>query len=408
MKLTIDNLDGLGMRDYSGLVEMGKVLPKILRKLNQPGAMALGIVPGTSGLPAPVAGGIVALARADGSFVFTGRVTAVDPQYAGWGERGAICRYYVTAASDEVVLDRKTLPVRSAFVDRTAGDILKQLANEALPGGLDLTQASDVDVVAKYQPTPEKTWAAHASEVGVMARGNYVALNGQITFRGIAANSYVLDETAPGYSATGLRLKAHGAVVNDVTLVGRMEPQAYVKDYFVGDGVTLRFSLSQAPFTRTSSTVLDEEWIGTALNSLNWSAVDPRAVVSVGAGKLHIAGGTGVSGQTAVLFAEKIDMGGAVYLQHGDTSFSAGSDGVIGGLYAGAVNIANCVAGFRVTPVAGQSSIQALVNGIVTGMPLTTVAGHRYVFATWCWRFTTLTRAVRGRWLRLQWSCLTD
>ena len=37
-------------------------------------------------------------------------------------------------------------------------------------------------------------------------------------------------------------------LVNDVTVIGLDEPQAYVRDYFVGDGLSLRFYLSQTPF----------------------------------------------------------------------------------------------------------------------------------------------------------------
>ena len=125
MKLTIDNLDGAGARDYTALVEAGKLAPSIHRRLNKPGAMMASIVPGTSGLPVPVNAARIVLSRADASVVFTGRITAVNPEYAGRGERGVICRYQLLVESDEAALDQKALPVRSAFVDRTAGDILR-------------------------------------------------------------------------------------------------------------------------------------------------------------------------------------------------------------------------------------------------------------------------------------------
>ena len=62
--------------------------------------------------------------------------------------------------------------------------------------------------------------------------------------------------------------------------------------------------------------------------------------------------------------------------------FNAASDGVIGGLYAGAVSIAGCLAGFRITPSGDYCNIQALVGGSVTGTALATQAGHHYVFTT--------------------------
>jgi hypothetical protein len=79
---------------------------------------------------------------------------------------------------------------------------------------------------------------------------------------------------------------------------------------------------------------------------------------------------------------ELLELGGATVLEHGNVAFGAASSGVIGGLYAGAVSIANCLAGFQITPSGGNSSIQALVSGAPTGAALATQAGHYYIFTT--------------------------
>ena len=89
-----------------------------------------------------------------------------------------------------------------------------------------------------------------------------------------------------------------------------------------------------------------------------------------------------MDGQTTVTFAELVEFGGVLMLQHGDVTFSAASDGILGGLYSGTPVQANCLAGFRVTPSGGQSSIQALVEGTLAGTPITTEAGHRYALTT--------------------------
>jgi hypothetical protein len=161
-----------------------------------------------------------------------------------------------------------------------------------------------------------------------------------------------------------------------------MEPQAYVKDYFVGDGLTLKFYLSQTPFTKTSQTLLNEEYPGPGLDATRWVASDPAGAVSVSGGSLQIAGGTGADGGTTVQFVEKIELGAATVLQHGDVAFNAASNGVLGGLYTGSITAAACLAGFQITPSGTQSTIQALVNGAVTGTVMTTVAGHHYVLST--------------------------
>jgi len=101
MRLTIDNLDGLGPQDYTSLVAAGKTPPSIHRRLNQPTAMIVTLAPGTSGSVVPATGAHVIVARANGSVTFSGQVAAVNPEYAGWGERGAVYCYRLTTLSDE-------------------------------------------------------------------------------------------------------------------------------------------------------------------------------------------------------------------------------------------------------------------------------------------------------------------
>src|SRR5208337_2243348 len=101
--------------------------------------------------------------------------------------------------------------------------------------------------------------------------------------------------------------------------------------------------MSQKPFTRSSQvalynrTILDETYA--ELDPTHWAVTDPQHVITAGNGQLQVGGGTGIDGQTLLNFIEKIELGGATMLEHGDVVFvsSAASDGVIGGLYAGAV-----------------------------------------------------------------------
>ena len=55
-------------------------------------------------------------------------------------------------------------------------------------------------------------------------------------------------------------------------------------------------------------------------------------------------------GRPSVEFIEQIELGGALELQHGDVSFAGPSTGVLGGLYAGVISAAGCLAGFQITP----------------------------------------------------------
>jgi hypothetical protein len=141
----------------------------------------------------------------------------------------------------------------------------------------------------------------------------------------------------------------------------------------------LRFYLSQKPFVQTKPALIDENFLGPGLDPTTWAVSDPTLAVSVVAQTLQIAGGTGMDGHTTVDFVEQIELGGALELQHGDVSFTGPSQGVLGGLYAGAVSVAGCLAGFQISPSGSGSSIQALVSGVPTGTVIATTAGHRYV-----------------------------
>ena len=383
MKLKIDNQDGAGARDYSQFVT-GAPGPRIHRRLNQPSELEATLMASTAAFVVPVDGARVVVERVDtGSKLFTGYLTeAPQFEYAGWGESGPVYRYHLHAVSDEYVLDRKVLPARTAMAGRSAGEALKQITEDLQAGRFDLSGVDDLDVIASYAVKPQKSWSEHAAEIALLARGSYRAHDGAIVLRSLGANQYVLSEEGGNWQPRELKMTQAGARANDVLVMGQAEPQAHVKAYFVGDGMSLSFDLPEPPFISYSQTLLDEEYEGSTLRSTRWSKLDPVSAVVVSGGKLQVNGGSGADGQTQVRFAEKIELGGAVALQHGDVSFSAESQGVLGGLYAGAVTAGGCLAGFQISKAGGQSGIRALVNGGATGATITTQAGHRYALTT--------------------------
>jgi hypothetical protein len=357
--------------------------PTIIRKLNQPSELRVSLVADSPEFVVPAAKARITFGRTNGQDVFTGYLMQA-PAYEslGWGERGPAYRYNLVAQSDEALLDEKRLADRSPFVDRSAGNALRQLTQDLLPGVFDTSAAQDLDTMFEYVPDPQKTWSQHAGQIAIRARASYRTLNGTLIFSPLAANLYPLSENDPTFNPEGLILQPVNALINDLTMVGEIEPQAYVKDYFVGDGLTTRFYLSQTPFVKKSTTIFDEEYTVSPLELTLWSVMDPAGAISVSAGKLQIAGGTGVDGATTVQYVEQVELGGALVLQHGDVMFNAASSAVLGGLYAGAISIAGCLAGFQLIPNGSQSNIQALVNGISTGPAVTTVTGHHYLLTT--------------------------
>ncbi len=382
MKLTIDNFDNRGPVDYSSWID-AETPPHMSRRLNQPSELRFTLVAGQPQFVVPVEGARVVLARSSGTPLFTGYISAApEYEYLGWGECGPAFRYSLVATGEEQLLDRTTLPSRAPFVARTAGDILRQLADDALPGALDCSGAQPVDVLPWFASDPRKSWSQHAADVALRARASYRVLDGKLVFEPLGARLYTLSESSDWFCPESLKLRAPDTRLNDLTVSGRMEPRLHVKDYFLGDGLTLGFSLSHAPFTRFNQYFVEDEFAATALDPRYWKVSDPTAAVSVSGGALQIQGGTGQDGQTTVTFVEQVELGGALVLRHGEASFSAVSNGIIGGLYAGSTLLANCFAGFRIVPSGSQSTIQALVSGAIVGTGMTTTAGHRYALTT--------------------------
>src|SRR5580698_119909 len=173
MNLTIDNLQGQGPQDYAGGLD-GTKTPEIQRKLNQPPELQFSLVANLPGMVIPVTGARVTLSKANGSFVFKEYVTAAPQyEYLGWGEQAPVYRYNVVAQSDEVLLNQKALPNRSAFVDRTAGDAIQQLAEDLLPGWFDTSAVQDVDTLATYAVNPQRSFSFHAAEIALAARASF-------------------------------------------------------------------------------------------------------------------------------------------------------------------------------------------------------------------------------------------
>ncbi|HEX3740296.1 MAG TPA: hypothetical protein VHV29_11275 [Terriglobales bacterium] len=383
MKLQIDNLDGLGPRDYTADIDAARS-PKVTRKLNAASQLTFSLISVGGDFVVPGRGARVTLGRTNGQDVFTGYIESEpEYEYLGWGERGAMYRYNFVVLSDEFLLDEKRLSTRSPFVARSAGDALRQLTQDAMPGAFDLSPIQNLDTLPYYVPDPQKTWSQHASEISLLARGSYRVFNGEVLLTPIGAVGYTLNESDPNFCPQGLTLQPGNAIVNDVTVLGNLEPRAYVRDYFVGNGVSTRFYLSQPPFTKSSRTIFDEEFGDATLDPTRWNVADPAHAIVAGSGKLQIAGGTGADGATTVIFVEQMELGGAWVMEHGDVMFTSNvSSGIIGGLYLGGISAVNCLAGFQISPAGSVSQIQALINGAAAGSALLTVSGHHYVLTT--------------------------
>ena len=331
-----------------------------------------------AGFTAPSCGARIVLQCGSGLTLFTGYLaTAPEQQYLGQGHQGPAWRYNLLAFDDSCLLDHNALPARTPFAWRTTGDALRTLANDVLPGGLDLSGVQDVSLVNQFPIVPQKTWTEHAQELTTMARAAYRAHDGKLDLQPVGQQSFTISDQDNKFVPEGLTLVQPDELRNDVTIIGELEPVVYVRDYFLGDGTTLAFYLSEVPFSKSTVTLFVENYTDPQLNPTLWGVTDPNGKLSVGGGQLLISGGP-----ATVSYVERLELAGGLMMQHGQVVFNAASSGTIGGIYNDPVGDGNCIAGFRISPNGGNCTIQALVNGAATGTPLATTPGHQYAFAT--------------------------
>src|SRR5579872_715150 len=260
MTLTIDNFDGFGARDYTAALSLDKP-PRIRRRLNQPTSCDLELVASGAQFVVPAAAGRIILSRADGVALFTGYLAAAPAyEYLGWNEQGPLYKYSLAAVSDDWVLDRRMLPPRSDFINRSVGNALAQLANDLLPAAFNTSAVQDVATLPSFRINPEHPWSYHAAELAHCARAAYRAHNGALILAPVGAVVHSVAEGSANFSPDSFKLASPQKIINDVTLTGGNEPQAHVKDYFLGDGLTGRFNLSHRPFVRNQSSIVDEEY----------------------------------------------------------------------------------------------------------------------------------------------------
>ncbi len=224
---------------------------------------------------------------------------------------------------------------------------------------------------------PQKTWTEHVQELATMTRASYRAHDGKLYFEEVGQQSFTINEQDEHFAPEGLVLLQSDQLRNDVTIIGELEPVVYVRDYFLGDGTTLGFYLSDTPFSKSAVTVFLEDYTASSLEPTLWSVTDPNGKVSVSGGQLQINGGP-----ATISFVEQLELAGGLMMQHGQVVFNAASSGTFGAIYNGSIGDANCIAGFAISPSGGNCSIQGLINGGRVGSALGTVPGHVYAFST--------------------------
>jgi hypothetical protein len=389
LRISIDNLDGLGAVDYTGAVAAEGRL-RVERTLNAPSRCTADIVEGVSGLGLPVRHARVVVTAEDGeaTILFTGYV-ATEPVriYAGEASDGAVYRARITAVSDEWLLDKQGSGAAQNEGVTFALDglgLLARLTNRVQSGGSGIVVASGGTsrAVGAFAGQVAVPWSVNAGDAAGAAYAGYRALAGEVALQPVGAVLHALSDADGTLDVQALQVGAVRELANDVTLTGEEEPAAIVSAVFIGDGTTTEFSLDDVVFRGTARTLIADLFDEATFDPTVWAVGDPGSHLSLTSAGLTMNGGNGFDGQTTLTCLDAVEMGGTIVVELGSVVLGAASDGMLAGLYEGATALANCFAGFRVRQsVSGTGGVTLLVpvvNGVEVGSTYTPIAGHKY------------------------------
>lgn len=309
-------------------------------------------------------------------FAFTGYLTQVPAvSYVGLNSKvpgGLFRQYTCVATSDEYILNNRPAFYLPTFANQTQGDILGILAETLEPDFLDTSSAvASGDIVPYYQFNPSQGFSSVAQSWGNSSNYRYKCINKQLQFQpyGDAPLGISYDETGPegSFDPTALTTSlVTTPMVNDVTVIGLPEAGSYVKDYFIGDGFTANFVLTEPLFRADTNLMIQETWAEGSINTSLWTVQDPQNIFYPYQGQLNILGGSNSWGTEYLLCVVGLELGGQLLLYHGEIEFTAQSTGLIGGVYESSstdipdfLDPESCICGFMVSP-SGASGTQII------------------------------------------------
>lgn len=388
MRITIDNLDGLGTVDYTGTVAAEGPIT-VQRTLNEPSRCTLELVLGLTGLKTPVRRGRVTVTAADTTLLFTGYL-ATEPVrlYAGNASQGAVYRARVTAVSDEWLLDNlgSGAGLRDTESLGLGGIVLvEQMALRVQAGGsagVTVAGTGTVQATGAFAARASSAFSVNAANAASSAYAAYRALNGQILMQPVGNVTHMFSDASGTLSVSELQTSAVRELANDVTLTGEEEPAAYIAESFFGDGTTTVFELSEAAYRGANRTLVLDNFNEGVFNPAQWIVADPGSCLSLTSAGLKMNGGNGFDGQTTLTAIDAVEMGGSIVVQLSGAVLSAACNGMLAGMYQGLPVLAECFAGFRVrqsvSGTGGVTVIVPVVSGAETGTVFTPITGHSY------------------------------
>ena len=368
MKLTIDNLDGVGETDYTALLD-AEAPPKIVRKLNQPPVLTVWLACQGAGVTAG-AGGKVRLYRDSGELWFSGYlVDSPQRDLAGVAMGTPVFRVALNAKGEMFALDRGVLSERATMGGRTAGQAITALTQEA-NSAFSVTGVQDVAEAGSYTVETGELWSAAAGQIAACARGVLSVENRALTVTPVGTVTRALTDHDSGVSPEALKLTVGGAAANDITVIGGTEPALYVRDCFTSTGTELTFTLSQDAFKAKTSVLVEDDFHAMALDATKWASDFSTPLT-------FTQGGVACAGPVALRYRDRVEVGGLLILEQSGISYSGGK-GIVGGLFCGGFAPNYCIA----VVLLNGGQVQPLINGVINASVKQLTPGMLYEFRT--------------------------
>ncbi len=290
MKITIDNLDGNGALDYTTSLS-GAAPLTIERKLNQPSSCMLSVAQGS--LAVPARGARVVVTADNGVVLFTGYTIAAPARsYAGMGTTGPAYVLQLSCLSDEVVLDARVSEKTIECVATPVSDLLTKITGRATTQVLPVSGDATSTRIGGFQPLAGKSWSKNVGALANAARACYRVVNDALLFDNIGDQVHTLAESDGSFNRDAFKGERTRLAVNDVTVCGKEEPQAYVTEIFEGDGITSVYQLSEVPLLE-KATLLFDTFTSSTVDTQSWVVVDGGGHISLTSRGLTLGGGQG-------------------------------------------------------------------------------------------------------------------
>lgn len=335
---------------------------------------------------------------------FTGYVTS-EPEltYLGTTKRGGVIipvwGYVYQATDSTFILNQQPLGLMPPFVNTTQGAILRALAQRLQPNNFNAASIQDGKLIARYVVAPDKYFSDVVKEFAEAAYYRFYAIGNALFFEPAASSptNLIVDGNDKHFTPSDLSIKAaQEAVYNDAVVLGGIEPQGRMNEWFLGDGFTARLPLISSVYGADSSILLDDDFGASNIDTSKWSVFDTvNNWLRVFNGYLNAIGGNNDGLYTTYLTsANLLPMEGALRLTHGEYDFVSASRGIICGLWTNAPN--STYTGCLYAVACSKSGANTVLNPVAAGVLDTTQSftvdyTKRYVLRT----LVTFTNATR-------------